>query len=584
MSWFLTEFYTKKVLAVVLPALVPEDDDAFESCMTDGSNDHGIDFIYRNQGRVLIVQTKYSAKGSISKEDIEACRCVLSRLHAASENGAGLNRSLREALAEIDWESDTFDVRFIALAKASTEIEKLAKQGIIPVSGLDDILDRSAFTLQCESDLNEMLREALNQEDYVNEEVSLILSATQGESPWLTYSNSHGRTCYIGRIRGNQIAPLVKKYPSRLFSLNIRSYLGDQATNKSIVKSAIETPEDFFFFNNGVSAVATSIVPDVDKGTLTCKRLSIINGAQTVTAIKRAFYDDESRQAANTEVLIRITETTLSSDSGQGNFLERATQYNNTQNTIKIADFRSNDDVQKDLRRKFDKLSYPGGKKLLYKNKREKTNTKNVVTVGMEDFTKSLHSLFYGPADYYGGSDYLFDPGPNGGYIKVFGDGKKAWNCVDKADFQKLSGGWFLCSVISEYWKSIKEAKLKSEADRISRGQQKELIAKPALERRWLIYYVVGLLIIRKHGEQGLLLILQRLSKPDWITDPKADMKSKIREYVQVACELLETTYLQESIQPGFGYRNFYRNQKHLTAVESIVDRSGFLIEKLAPL
>lgn len=583
-SRYLTEFYTKKVLALIYPALVPDDEDEFESCMTDGSGDHGVDFLYRNQGRVLIIQTKYAGKSTgITKDQVESFRCILSRLYKASHDGSGINSILREALAEIEWETDIFDIRFVALARVSDSIKGLAIDGAIPIPEIKDIGERCSFSVQCESDLNMMIREALNQEDYVDKVVDLILSSSDGEPPWLTYKNSDGRTCYIGRIKGNQIAPLVKTYPSRLFSLNIRSYLGDQATNKVIFKTALENPEEFFFFNNGVSAVATSIEANTKTRTLSCTRLSIINGAQTVSAIKKAFYDTKAREASSVEVLIRITETNLSEDSGEGGFLEQATQFNNTQASIRISDFRSNDPIQKDLKRRFEKLRHPS-KTYLYKNKREKSTKRDVIAIGMEEFAKSIHALFWGPADYYGGSSYLFDPGPEGGYVRVFGDGKRASDSLEDSEFRLLAGGWLLCATIREFWQSRKIDLLRDEDKRVKDGQQSDTLAKPALERRWLVYYVVGLLMTKKLEKESYQALLRKLSRPNWTIDPKDDTREKVQKYVHAACDLLVALYAQESAKPGFVSRNFYRNRKHLGEMESFVSRNRFYIDNLPVL
>jgi hypothetical protein len=61
----------------------------------------------------------------------------------------------------------------------------------------------------------------------------------------------------------------------------IRNYIGDTATNKAIRKTAVENPQEFFFFNNGISALAENVEPhETDKRILRCKNLSIVNGAQ----------------------------------------------------------------------------------------------------------------------------------------------------------------------------------------------------------------------------------------------------------------------------------------------------------------
>ena len=44
-----------------------------------------------------------------------------------------------------------------------------------------------------------------------------------------------------------------------IFNDNIRGYLGANKVNKSMLKTIDENPEDFFIFNNGITAVTTEI-------------------------------------------------------------------------------------------------------------------------------------------------------------------------------------------------------------------------------------------------------------------------------------------------------------------------------------
>ena len=62
--------------------------------------------------------------------------------------------------------------------------------------------------------------------------------------------------------------------------MNIRDYVGDTSTNKGIVQTALDIPENSLFFNNGVSAVASNIEADDASGTLRCKRFSIITAVR----------------------------------------------------------------------------------------------------------------------------------------------------------------------------------------------------------------------------------------------------------------------------------------------------------------
>ena len=119
------------------------------------------------------------------------------------------------------------------------------------------------------------------------------------------------------------------------------------------MQTAINDASNFVFFNNGVSAVATDIQPDPESSTLRCRRFSIINGAQTVRSLSKA-HGKPNNKLQDVRVLLRVMDFSLTRDA---DFLSDATRYNNTQNAIKVSDFRSNDPVQKDLHRRFSNLN-----------------------------------------------------------------------------------------------------------------------------------------------------------------------------------------------------------------------------------
>ena len=63
----------------------------------------------------------------------------------------------------------------------------------------------------------------------------------------------------IAIVKGNTLANFYRKERERLFAYNIRSFLGKRV-NKPVVETAATNPLQFFYFNNGVSAIDTKIV------------------------------------------------------------------------------------------------------------------------------------------------------------------------------------------------------------------------------------------------------------------------------------------------------------------------------------
>jgi len=565
-SDIMTKFYVKNVLGVLSTGLVPENDEDIENCIIDGKGELGIDFIYRDNGRVLLIQTKFRGKSSVedSSEFDKFCS-VLDKLFREDEKKFFKNRQLEAALSEIDWYTDQFEMHFITLSRGSENIRAREAIGQHSIQNLPGIEDRVSLKFMDESDLNSALRDAENSQEFIQEPVSIIFSQSQELNPWLTYVNSSDRVCYMGFINGGQLYELLKSHPHGLFSMNIRNYLGDVATNKAIVNTAIKEPENFFFFNNGISAVATKIEPEPSRRTLKCTRFCIINGAQTVNSIKRAYERDKARNARETEILLRVTCIEYDKDNVEDGFLDRVTKFNNTQNAIKLPDFRSNDPIQKDLKNRFEKLSSPDGKKFQYKNKRSRDISRNKIPIGMEEFCKAIHSFRFGPPDYFGGTSYLFDPNPGKGYAKVFGDGNEVWTCLSNSKFQILAGTWFLCWAAGDILREVKMQEMNREEKDISLKIIDEGVVKPALERKWLVYFVLGELMRVRHNNDELSLdnALAHLSDPNW-TKKNNKKHDVLCEYVKMGCGFLIRDYRREQRNVSFSHRDWFRNDETL--------------------
>lgn len=152
-----------------------------------------------------------------------------------------------------------------------------------------------------------------------------------------------------------------------LMSPNVRDYLGivrsERNINNGIKTSASTTPDEFWIYNNGL----TILVHEYDPGKadengrfkLRVRGLGIVNGAQTTGSI--GTLDDEvAAQLERADVLARFV---VCSDN---DVLTDIIKFNNTQNKVEAADFRSKDAVQDRLRTEFNTVpeaDYRGGRR-----------------------------------------------------------------------------------------------------------------------------------------------------------------------------------------------------------------------------
>jgi hypothetical protein len=358
---------------------------------------------------------------------------------------------------------------------------------------------------------------------------------------------------YVGQVSGSELADIYRTYKYRLFSLNIRDYVGDTATNKGIIETALENPENFLFFNNGVSAVASQIDEDRGAGALRCRRFSIINGAQTVRSLRKAQVKDKHGVLKNVRVLLRIIEFSLSKEH---EFLADITRFNNTQNSVKISDFRSNDPVQKDLARKFEGV-VRGGKTYWYKNKRSREARDRVIPINLEELAKSIHAFRFGPDDIWGGTKYMFEVGPKGGYDKVFGE---PISHLTEDEFKLLAGTYFMCEEIRSLWEEEKH-----------NAREKDENLNPALERRWIVYYTVGDLLRLSYKSEEELLDndIRKLARPLWLDQPENPAKACLSELFEIAKVSLIRTYEGSAKAENFRHRNWFRSEATLTDIRN---------------
>lgn len=162
-------------------------------------------------------------------------------------------------------------------------------------------------------------------------------------------------------IRGYDLATLAIKYTNTslgrniLFGQNLRESLGRTKTYVGMENTIRTEPEKFWFYNNGITIIAedfetekSSDAKNVDK--ITLKEFSIINGAQTTSALGIFLKNAKMNQSEvdiehlkNVYVLARILKVT------NPEFKSRIAIYNNTQNPITTRDMASNREEQLQL-------------------------------------------------------------------------------------------------------------------------------------------------------------------------------------------------------------------------------------------
>lgn len=164
---------------------------------------------------------------------------------------------------------------------------------------------------------------------------------------------------YVTSIDGDWLYDLYKKHDSRLFSANLRGYLGynrrDKNINHGIRQTAESEPSRFWVFNNGITALVHDFLVDQSTSKIKINGFSIVNGAQTTGSLGAL-----GKRPVGVKVQARIVKCSSNET------IQSIIKFNNSQNPLVSPDFRSNDQVQQRLRIEFAGIpnaEYTGGRR-----------------------------------------------------------------------------------------------------------------------------------------------------------------------------------------------------------------------------
>jgi hypothetical protein len=156
---------------------------------------------------------------------------------------------------------------------------------------------------------------------------------------------------YLFLMRPKSLYDLFHKYGFALFYKNVRNPLLQSQFNEEMEKTALENPAYFWYYNNGITAI-TYMLPSIGKraDTIQLTGLQIINGAQTVYSIYRAYKtaSPTKRIQMDNEALVTFR---LLKSGGQDFDLNvtRFTNFTNSQNSVSDRDLCAHNAIQIEL-------------------------------------------------------------------------------------------------------------------------------------------------------------------------------------------------------------------------------------------
>jgi hypothetical protein len=343
------------------------------SALTDGANDKKCDLVYvdRGNGRVVVAQD-YMAT---STGQAEAPANKASDLNTAvswllSGDLATLPETLRSAAEEVRDALETgqvqdFEIWYSHNAYESTNVSRELAQAARTADGLIKRYFPEAGEVSCsgiELGLNTL------EDLYRRTEAPIVVTDEFAlEVPGGFEIRSGRWRAYTTAVPGTWLRDVWRAHEGDLMSPNVRDYLGvmrsERNINNGIKTTASSSPQEFWIYNNGLTILVHDYEPsgpdENGKYLLSVKGLGVVNGAQTTGSIG-TLEDDTAPDLGSAQVLTRFVKCE------DPEVLANIVKYNNTQNKVEAADFRSKDAVQDRLRSEFEKIpdaDYRGGRR-----------------------------------------------------------------------------------------------------------------------------------------------------------------------------------------------------------------------------
>jgi len=322
------------------------DEIAAES-ITDGFGDNGLDAIYIDnvEKSINLVQSKWNENGtgSISMADwLKYQKGIEDLVNNRFDNFNEKIKSKRERIFNAIHNAEYNLVLLISYTGTndlSQEVREAVDSFILKMNDTSEIFE---FHPCNQKKLYEILLAHQTGEHINIEEIQL--------NNW--GKHEHPYESFFGEINAETVAHWWERFGTRMLAKNLRKFKGKTNVNDSMRLTLQNSPEDFWYFNNGITILCDSIKkspaysPERNIGIFKCTNASIVNGAQTFGSIGESYkaYPDMVKNAG---VFIRFIQLENTPDG----YANKITRYNNTQNKIENKDFVSLDPIHENIRR-----------------------------------------------------------------------------------------------------------------------------------------------------------------------------------------------------------------------------------------
>lgn len=342
--------FSRAFSAFALHKLLEITPDEAAAAVVDDFNDKGIDAIYYHAPNetLYLLQAKLKESEQFKQEDAlpfcEGIRLLL------KQDFSAFNENVKNRQVDIEAALDTCSHIKLVVIYAGDGISQTASDAVQSLLDDEDLDEERLDKQVTYYTAVEITRDLLAEQAYqpVHADITLQKHA-KVEQP---------RTTYYGIVRLADLVALHQDKGKALYERNIRYFLGSGKSdvNKAIKTTLRDAPANFFYLNNGVTAVCDLIEPKAAKNGVKkfkVRGLSIINGAQTVASAAEFVAQNPGISIDDAKVML-----TLIKAPADGDFGKAVTKARNHQNPVQTANFASLDENQERLRQEIGHLGY----------------------------------------------------------------------------------------------------------------------------------------------------------------------------------------------------------------------------------
>lgn len=312
---------------------------------------------------------------------------------------------------------------------------------------------------------------------------------------------------WVFTMQGDDIGDLFTKAGSRLFAKNIRGYLGNSDINDSIMDTIKKEPNNFWYYNNGVTIVCDNAKREIEanRDVLIVDGAQIINGQQTTRTLSK-------NGAKDAHVLVKVIKIQRGNDdySEYDKLINSIVRSTNWQNHIEPSDLISNDYIQVLLEREFRKKGYQYIRKRMSKSEAKSIFGQGYWQITKHELAQAVAACLFDPVMVRKGKEGLFeDPY----YKSIFNSSElsfylsKYWlmkqvQSVSKGYPERAYAKWV---VLNMAWKKIKgeiESGNKERKFRAACEQRNSCVITP-LQRYIERLFKLALLMYRLNRGKG---------------------------------------------------------------------------------